>query len=163
VRGRSRADGGAARQEWVRAVHALDRPVFVRLSDDGFHGTGFGPRGCCVERCGATRGDLAQAPWLPLPFFALATTLITYTRSKRGLGGAWLVIEIAFLDTFYVSIFHPRGFGGSVAPTSGLRELASWPAAARSALLAEIESYRRLVVLMTELNQQFVEIAAAAL
>jgi Fusaric acid resistance protein family len=44
---------------------------------------------------------------------------------------------------------------------SGLRELASWPAAARSALLAEIESYRRLVVLMTELNQQFAEIPAA--
>ena len=40
----------------------------------------------------------------------------------------------------------------------GLGELASWPAAARSALLAEIESYRRLMVLMTELNQQFVEI-----
>ena len=43
----------------------------------------------------------------------------------------------------------------------GLGELASWPAAARSALLAEIESYRRLMVLMTELNQQFVEIPAA--
>ena len=43
----------------------------------------------------------------------------------------------------------------------GLGELASWPAAARSASLAEIESYRQLVVLMTELNQQFVEIPAA--
>jgi len=46
--------------------------------------------------------------------------------------------------------------------TSGLRELASWPATVRSALLSEIESYRRLVVLMTEFNQQFVEIPAAA-
>ena len=44
---------------------------------------------------------------------------------------------------------------------SGLGELASWPAAARSAFLAEIESHRQLVVLMTELNQQFVEIPAA--
>jgi uncharacterized membrane protein YccC len=35
---------------------------------------------------------------------------------------------------------------------SGLRELASWPATAQSALLSEIESYRRLVVLMTELD-----------
>ena len=43
----------------------------------------------------------------------------------------------------------------------GLGELASWPAAARSALLAEIESYRQLMVLMTELDQQFVEIPAA--
>ena len=40
-------------------------------------------------------------------------------------------------------------------------ELGSWPAAARNALLAEIESYRRLVVLMTELNQQFAEIPVA--
>jgi uncharacterized membrane protein YccC len=46
--------------------------------------------------------------------------------------------------------------------TSGLRELAPWPATVRSALLSEIESYRRLVVLMTEFNQQFAEIPAAA-
>jgi uncharacterized membrane protein YccC len=39
-------------------------------------------------------------------------------------------------------------------------ELASWPIAARSALLAEIESYRRVIVLLTELNQQFAEIPA---
>jgi uncharacterized membrane protein YccC len=45
---------------------------------------------------------------------------------------------------------------------SGVGELASWPATARSALLAEIESYHRLVVLMTELDQQFAEIPAAA-
>ena len=45
---------------------------------------------------------------------------------------------------------------------SGLEALASWPAAARSALLAELESYSRLTVLMTELDQQFVEIPAAA-
>src|SRR5262249_61868381 len=40
-------------------------------------------------------------------------------------------------------------------------EPGAWPVEARSILLAEIESYRRLVVLMTELNQQFVEIPAA--
>jgi hypothetical protein len=39
-------------------------------------------------------------------------------------------------------------------------ELASWPIAARSDLLAEIESYRRIIVLLTELNQQFAEIPA---
>jgi hypothetical protein len=39
-------------------------------------------------------------------------------------------------------------------------ELASWPIAARSAFLAEIESYRRIIVLLTELNQQFAEIPA---
>src|SRR5262245_49666953 len=40
-------------------------------------------------------------------------------------------------------------------------ELGAWAVEARSILLAEIESYRRLVVLMTELNQQFMEISAA--
>src|SRR5262245_34112852 len=40
-------------------------------------------------------------------------------------------------------------------------EPGAWPVEARSILLAEIESYRRLVVLMTELNQQFAEIPAA--
>ncbi len=43
---------------------------------------------------------------------------------------------------------------------SGLGALASWPAA-RSVLLAELESYTRLMVLVTELDQQFVEIPAA--
>ena len=42
------------------------------------------------------------------------------------------------------------------APEFG--ELVSWPAAARSVLLAEIESYRRVIVLVIELNQQFAEI-----
>ena len=40
-------------------------------------------------------------------------------------------------------------------------ELGAWPEEARSILLAEIESYHRLVVQMTELDQQFVEIPAA--
>jgi hypothetical protein len=40
-------------------------------------------------------------------------------------------------------------------------ELGAWPVEARSILLAEIESYRRLVVQMTELDQEFVEIPAA--
>ena len=46
--------------------------------------------------------------------------------------------------------------------TAGVEELAAWPAAARSLLLAEIESYRRLVVLVGELDQHFVEIPAPA-
>jgi len=45
---------------------------------------------------------------------------------------------------------------------SGLGELASWPAAARSTLLAEIESFRRLMVLVAELDQQLAAIPAAA-
>jgi len=46
--------------------------------------------------------------------------------------------------------------------TAGVEELAAWPAAARSLLLAEMESYRRLVVLVGELDQHFVEISAPA-
>ena len=45
--------------------------------------------------------------------------------------------------------------------SASTHELGGWPAEARSILLAEIESYRRLVVQMTELDQQFVEIPAA--
>src|SRR5262249_2453349 len=43
---------------------------------------------------------------------------------------------------------------------SGGEELAAWPAA-RSVLLTEIESYRRLVVLVSELDQHLVEVPAA--
>jgi hypothetical protein len=45
--------------------------------------------------------------------------------------------------------------------SASVDELGGWPVEARSILLAEIESYRRLVVLMTELDQEFVEIPAA--
>src|SRR5262245_28729062 len=62
-------------------------------------------------------GILVEAPWLLLPFFGLVTALITYGRSKHGLGGAWLPVEITFLDTFYLCVFHPQDFGWSVAYT----------------------------------------------
>ena len=45
---------------------------------------------------------------------------------------------------------------------SGVEELAVWPAEARSLLLAEMESYRRLNVLVSELDQHFMEIPAPA-
>jgi hypothetical protein len=44
---------------------------------------------------------------------------------------------------------------------ASVEELAAWPAA-RSLLLAEMESYRRLVGLVGELDQHFVEIPAPA-
>jgi uncharacterized membrane protein YccC len=44
---------------------------------------------------------------------------------------------------------------------AGVEELAAWPVEARSLLLAEIESYHRLVVLLSELDQHLVEVPAA--
>jgi uncharacterized membrane protein YccC len=44
---------------------------------------------------------------------------------------------------------------------SGGEELAAWPVEARSLLLAELESYRRLVVLLSELDQHLVGTPAA--
>ena len=45
--------------------------------------------------------------------------------------------------------------------SASVDELGTWPVEARSILLAEMESYRRLVVQMTELDQEFAEIPAA--
>jgi hypothetical protein len=43
----------------------------------------------------------------------------------------------------------------------GGEELAAWPVEARSVLLTEIESYHRLMVLVSELDQHLVEVPAA--
>jgi Fusaric acid resistance protein family len=93
-------------------------------------------------------GILVQAPWALLPFFGLATALITYGRSKHGLDGAWLPLEITFLDTFYLCVFDPQGFGGSVASTfSGVAlaigvlvafDMVLWPDPAERALLRSL-------------------------
>jgi uncharacterized membrane protein YccC len=45
--------------------------------------------------------------------------------------------------------------------TAEVEELAAWPAEARGLFLAELESYRRLVVLVSELDQHLVEVPAA--
>jgi hypothetical protein len=45
--------------------------------------------------------------------------------------------------------------------TAEVEELAACPAEARSLFLAELESYRRLVVLVSELDQHLVEVPAA--
>src|SRR5215813_1326426 len=92
-------------------------------------------------------GILVEAPWL-LPFFGLVTALITYGRSKRGLGGAWLAVEISFLHTFYLCVFDPHDFGWSVAYTfAGVAlaigvlvafDMVLWPAPAEPALLRSL-------------------------
>src|SRR5262245_57670868 len=96
----------------------------------------------------AIAGILVDAPWLLLPFFGLVTALITYERSKRGLGGAWLAVEITFLDTFYVCVFDPHNIGWSVAYTfSGVAlamgvlvafDMVLWPDSAERRLLRSL-------------------------
>ena len=93
-------------------------------------------------------GILVEAPWLLLPFFGLVTALITYGRSKRGLGGAWLAVEITFLHTFYLCVFDPHDFGWSVAYTfSGVAlaigvvvvfDMVLWPDPAERKLLRSL-------------------------
>ena len=51
-----------------------------------------------------------------LPLFGLASAL-AYGLNKRRLVGAWLLVEIGFLDTFYLCVFDPQNFGWSVAYT----------------------------------------------
>jgi uncharacterized membrane protein YccC len=62
-------------------------------------------------------GILVDAPWMLLPFFGLATALMTYGLNQRRFVGAWLLVEIGFLDTFYLCAFDPQNFGWSVAYT----------------------------------------------
>jgi hypothetical protein len=59
-------------------------------------------------------GILVDAPWMLLPFFALATILMTYVLNKQGLVGAWFNVVVGFLDTFYLCIFDPQNFGRSL-------------------------------------------------
>jgi len=93
-------------------------------------------------------GILVEAPWVLLPFVGLATALMTYGLSKRRLGGAWVNVEVTFLDTFYLCVFDPQGFGLSVAYTwSGVAlaigvlvafDMVLWPDPAERALLRSL-------------------------
>src|SRR5262245_50677971 len=93
-------------------------------------------------------GILVETPWLLLPFFGLATALMTYGLSKRRLVGAWLLVQVTFLDTFYLCVFDPHNFGWSVAYTfSGVAlamgvlvafDMVLWPDPAERALLRSL-------------------------
>ena len=63
-------------------------------------------------------GALIEAPWLLLPVLGLVTALLLYGMQRRGLAGAWLAaLGIGVIDTFYVCVFDPMGFGWTVANT----------------------------------------------
>jgi Fusaric acid resistance protein family len=93
-------------------------------------------------------GILVDAPWMLVPFFGLATALMTYGLSKRGLAGAWLNVQVTFLDTFYLCVFDPKEFGWSVAYTfAGVAlaigvlvafDMVLWPDPAEAALLRSL-------------------------
>jgi len=50
-------------------------------------------------------GIVVDVPWMLLPFFGLATALLTYALNKRQLVGAWFNVVVGFLDTFYLCVF----------------------------------------------------------
>ena len=93
-------------------------------------------------------GILVDAPWMLLPFFALATILMTYVLNKQGLVGAWFNVVVGFLDTFYLCVFDPQNFGWSVAYTfSGIAvaigvliafDMVLWPDPAERKLLRSL-------------------------
>jgi uncharacterized membrane protein YccC len=93
-------------------------------------------------------GVLVDAPWLLLPFFGLATALMTYWLNKQRLVGAWFNVVVGFLDTFYLCVFDRQNFGWSVAYTfSGIAlaigvlvvfDMVLWPDPAERKLLRSL-------------------------
>jgi uncharacterized membrane protein YccC len=93
-------------------------------------------------------GVLVDAPWMLLPFFGLATALMTYSLNKQGLVGVWFNVVVGFLDTFYLCVFDPQNFGWSVAYTfSGIAlaigvlvafDMVLWPDPAEPKLLRSL-------------------------
>ena len=93
-------------------------------------------------------GVLVDVPWMLLPFFGLATALMTYALNKKGLVGAWFNVVVGFLDTFYLCVFDQQNFGWSVAYTfSGVAlaigvlvgfDMVLWPDPAERQLLRSL-------------------------
>ncbi|HUY27933.1 MAG TPA: FUSC family protein [Candidatus Binataceae bacterium] len=64
-------------------------------------------------------GQLAEAPWLMLPFLGVVAMAFRYLMTVRRLPYAWVIVEITFLTSFYLVVFEPRDFGVEVAATFG--------------------------------------------
>ena len=91
-------------------------------------------------------GQLAEAPWLMLPFLGVVAMAFRYIMTARRLPYAWVIVEITFLTSFYLVVFKPRDFGVEVAATFGavvisfiliaLFDTVLWPDPADAALTA---------------------------
>ena len=57
----------------------------------------------------------AETPWLMLPFLFAAISYSTYFRTTRKLGSAFLLIQVACLNTFYGVMFAPQEIGWAAA------------------------------------------------
>lgn len=91
-------------------------------------------------------GALIDAPWLLLPVLGLVTALSLYGLQRRGLAGPWLpALGIGVIDTFYVCVFDPVGFGWTVAHTYAGVALAVAVALAFDAALWPDPAERRLL------------------
>jgi hypothetical protein len=54
---------------------------------------------------------LVEAPWLHLPFVAAAVAGSTYLLSDAQLADGWRQVQLFFVNTFWIVIFDPEGFG----------------------------------------------------
>src|SRR6185295_4716719 len=121
---------------------------------------------------GIASGRLALQPYA-LPADLQAARAACDTALRRHLQ-AWLEVPLEAepgpdrrLLLEVAAHFRPDDLAAPLAAlqerlsASGGEELAAWPAAARSVLLTEIDSYHRLMVLVGELDQHLVEVPAA--
>jgi uncharacterized membrane protein YccC len=117
-------------------------------------------------------GILVDVPWMLLPFFGLATALMTYALNKQGLVGAWFNVVVGFLDTFYLCVFDPHNFGWSVAYTfSGMAiaigvlvafDMVLWPDPAERKLLRSLaDTLDRQCDRLAEIGRAYVDPLAA--
>ncbi|MGH7908130.1 MAG: FUSC family protein [Candidatus Binataceae bacterium] len=93
-------------------------------------------------------GILVQSPWMLLIFFAAAATVLTFLMADGQLSSNWLIVEIAFLGTFYAIIFEPHNIGwpsaydfASAALGIGIIvafDMILWPDPADAALLRSL-------------------------
>jgi len=118
-------------------------------------------------------GVLVDFPWMLLPFFGLATALMTYALNKQGLVGAWFNVVVGFLDTFYLCVFDPQNFGWSVAYTfSGIAlaigvlvafDMVLWPDPAERKLLQSLaDTLDRQCQRLVAIGRAYVEPFAGA-
>jgi hypothetical protein len=93
---------------------------------------------------------LVEAPWLHLPFVAAAVAGSTYLLSDAQLADGWRQVQLFFVNTFWIVIFDPEGFGWSVGYNFGAALVAFglivlfdnvlWPDPSESELLCSLEA-----------------------
>jgi uncharacterized membrane protein YccC len=94
-------------------------------------------------------GALVEAPWLEIPFLAAAVASSTYLFSDAQLADGWRQLQLFFVNTFWIVVFDPQGFGWSVGYNFGgaviafgllvLFDNVLWPDPSENELLLSLE------------------------